>query len=1044
VHSLTAAAKLLENCTSVAATAAILEKLHFETPPTPLTRLHTAQLGIDPDLIDTSIAQGTGSLRVIVFEVPASADPRKTLTTTARALASRNALLWLIIAIDNQSESVTIAAIDSSKSHPPLATLTAQRSRIVDSDAETLSTLFAARGESDLLRHTQWLEILGREAVGRRFFLTLEQKVDGLARSLPPRIPPDDSRELALLCTSRLLFLSFLETKGWLNDDHGFLINSYADNMLAGGNYARRVLAPLFFGTLNTTPSHRARRSQSFGRIPFLNGGLFARSPLEKRHSAAAFTDEAIGDLYGDLLTRYRFTAHEQTTHNETAIDPEILGKSFECLMSSIERKTSGAFYTPQALVMEVTRGALEHSLTSSQTPRELVRAALSGEPVGRAEADALSARIDSLRVLDPACGSGAFLVHTLEELAHLRVHLGSSEPLHRVRRRVLVSSIFGVDVNPMAVWLCELRLWLSMAIEDPEPNPLRVTPLPNLDRNIRAGDSLLGEDFSRIGETAGRQVTKLRNRYTRATGPRKRSLARALDSLERANALIANTRRLTRLRDERREILSQARTRDLFGERPHPRDALAARLVILRARIRETESETRRITSGGALPFSFISGFADIADSGGFDIVLGNPPWIRIHNFTKEHRTRLRNEYQVYRNSAWRAGSDAAAAGKGFSAQVDAAALFVERSTNLLRHGGIGALILPSKLWRSLAGGGVRDFVFSNADILELHDLTSSKVAFDAVVYPSVLVTRRGRHGQSRCFDAIVHHDGTPRLWRARTSRLSFDGSPGSPWLIIPEDVRRAFDEVSRAGTPLAKSCIGRPLLGVKTGLNEAFLVRDPPREMFETGLMRPVIRGEDVKAWSAVSGGWMIWTHDDKGPLASLSPAALKRLTTWRRSLELRTDLHDRRRWWSVFRTEGADARHHRVVWSDIGAAPGAAYLPAGDLSVPLNTCYVARTPSEQDALALMTLINSEIIAAWLDVIAEPARGGYRRYMGWTMALLPLPREWTRAVSTLAPIGRSALNGSRPESHVVRSAVLDAYGLRESCVEPLLKWRE
>jgi hypothetical protein len=458
---------------------------------------------------------------------------------------------------------------------------------------------------------------------------------------------------------------------------------------------------------------------------------------------------------------------------------------------------------------------------------------------------------------------------------------------------------------------------------------------------------------------------------------------------------------------------------------------------------IRDAEVETRRLTSGGALPFSFVSGFADIAASGGFDIVLGNPPWVRTHNFTKEHRARLRNEYQVYRNSAWRAGSEAAAAGKGFSAQVDAAALFVERSTNLLRQGGVAGLIVPAKLWRSLAGGGVREFVLSNTNILELHDLSDSAATFDAVVYPSVLVMRRSRGRQSRCFDAVVHNHGPERRWSARTSHLSFDGSPGSPWLIVPSDVRHAFDALRDAGTPMAKSSIGRPLLGVKTGLNEAFLLQEPSGELIDTGLMRPVIRGEDVKAWNAVAGGWMIWAHDDDGPLASIPSPVLKRLTAWRRSLELRTDLHDRRRWWSVFRTEGADASHHRVIWSDIGAAPAAAYVARGNASVPLNTCYVARAPSEHDAHALMALINSDVIAAWLDVIAEPARGGYRRYMGWTMALLPLPREWTRAVSILAPVGRSALDGSPPEAHIVRSAVLDAYRLTDSCVSPLMRWR-
>ena len=128
--------------------------------------------------------------------------------------------------------------------------------------------------------------------------------------------------------------------------------------------------------------------------------------------------------------------------------------------------------------------------------------------------------------------------------------------------------------------------------------------------------------------------------------------------------------------------------------------------------------------------------------------------------------------------------------------------------------------------------------------------------------------------------------------------------------------------------------------------------------------------------------------------------------------------------------------------MVWSDIGRRPKAALIPEGDRSVPLNSCYVARCPSASDALTLVALINSDVVAAWLGVIAEPARGGYRRYMGWTMSILPVPRDWKRAQSILAPIARCATEGSVPDQMTLRHAVLEAYGVSESSILPLLEW--
>ena len=354
---------------------------------------------------------------------------------------------------------------------------------------------------------------------------------------------------------------------------------------------------------------------------------------------------------------------------------------------------------------------------------------------------------IDALRILDPACGSGAFLVHALETVSRIRVQLDPSVPLHRVRRRMLTCSIFGVDINPMAVWLCELRLWLSMAIEDPETNPLRVTPLPNLDRNVRVGDSLSGDDFRGGVPTRGSGfISRVRASYSRATGPRKKALAKQLDSAERFSALAAGARQLNARIDQRRETLALIRSRDLFGARIHPDGRTKARLLELKRSIADARQQLRRIRSGGALPFSFQSAFSDVAEAGGFDIVVGNPPWIRTHNLDRESRVRLRSTFQVYEHAAWRSGSESAAAGRGFASQVDASALFIERSVRLLSDSGVAGLIVPSKLWRSLAGGGVREFLLGTTQLRQLHDFSSSSTLFEAAAYPSVLVASRSR----------------------------------------------------------------------------------------------------------------------------------------------------------------------------------------------------------------------------------------------------------------------------------------------------------
>jgi hypothetical protein len=334
---------------------------------------------------------------------------------------------------------------------------------------------------------------------------------------------------------------------------------------------------------------------------------------------------------------------------------------------------------------------------------------------------------------------------------------------------------------------------------------------------------------------------------------------------------------------------------------------------------------------------------------------------------------------------------------------------------------------------------------------VLRLEDLSASKHAFDAAVYPSLLLARAGERAVSSVALAI-HDRAELREWQLPPTALPYDDSPGAPWVMLAPDARAAFHRVRNAGVPLATSPFGAPRLGVKSGCNAVFVVRvkDTSRDFasivdadgeegtVELALLRPALRGDAVVPWTrSPCDEWILWTHDSLGaPLARIPERARAWLRRRYSDLTSRADAARSRRWWSLFRVDAADANCARVVWADFGRQPRALVLPAGDPTVPLNTCYVLHCPNECDAWALAVLLNSPLAAAWLNCLAEPARGGYRRYLGWTVGQLPLPRNWPRA--------REILSGAARESdRRLLEAVLDAYSLEHRDVAALLEWR-
>ena len=1110
VLTIRAATTLLAQADSLDALNNLAHKLGFETPMLHVTPDALQSLGIHEWVTEARLSRGEGNRRLVAAVLSGTPSDARELTKLICQALVKNAptRLWSVTLLDSSASSLFLACASAHPGGPRVAALRVDRQRIVDSDADTIRALASVPTEHDRVCHARWTDILKRDALSARFYRTLDKLVRQLALTAEGKASREERDELALLCASRLLFLAFLEAKGWLAGERGFLLKHCARYLEQGGRLHERFLRPLFFGTLNTPVNQRSGAAKVFGAVPFLNGGLFSPTRLEQQRRTLTFSDDAIVALIGDLLDRYRFTAREDSsTWSEAAVDPEMLGRAFECLMATDERRRSGSFYTPPGLVQQTVNDAMSAAIPALNVDA-LQPSRLSDQRTAVADDGSSSntlaftpeivKRLETLHVLDPACGSGAFLVHTLEHIADLLAKAGDTRSTHVIRRDVLTRSIFGVDRNPMAVWLCELRLWLSVVIECPETEPAKIPPLPNLDHNIRVGDTLTAGDL-KFASPSARALTKLRLRYARATGSRKRTLATLMDADERQRAVSESTRMIDATTNTRRELLENVRRRDLFGDRTPPTRKDRTRLEQIRDTLREQRSHRHRIVMGGALPFRFAAHFADVA-SEGFDLVIGNPPWVRPHNLPVAERTRLRIEYRTLRDAAWKVGAQRAGAGAGFAAQADLAVAFVERGAELLKPSGVLALLLPAKLWRSLAGGGVRRYLTETMHVQVVRDWSDAGTLFNAAVYPSLLVATRARArivvpnispidtmvprllveptgratGMGDMSLTVVNGLADIRVAITRGERehrfevprhfLSMGADSAAPWLLLPPDVRNAFERLRRSGPALGDSHLGRPLLGVKCGLNSAFLVHATEHDddtatiesegrtyIVERTLLRPALRGDAIalrlnQPLHTQSPGDLriLWTHAaDGSPLHVLPPRTSRWFARYRSRLETRKDARARQPWWTLFRTEAARSESARLVWADLGRTLRTTVLQPGDPTVPLNTCYVLRAASLTDAYALNTLLTSPLAAAWLDAIAEPARGGWRRFLGWTVAALPVPENWTSSRVALANFCRTQRSGGAPSAEEHLAVAAAAYGIPLQSLLPLIHWR-
>ena len=432
----------------------------------------------------------------------------------------------------------------------------------------------------------------------------------------------------------RITFLHFLQRKGWMCGDLNYMHNMF-ENSAYKNDYLDSVLEPLFFGILNTKPTEREILFTKYGwdksllaewkDIPYLNGGLFERD--EEDEPKSRFPAEYFKRLF-QFFSEYNFTIDENDPNDaEVGVDPEMLGKIFENLLE--DNKDKGAFYTPKEIVRYMCQESLIAYLeTNTSIAKDKIRQfVLSPEEgvkdIPENKKPKLLTALKEVKICDPAIGSGAFPMGLLNELLHCREVLsGDHYDRAEIKKSIIQNNIYGVDIEKGAVDIARLRFWLSIVVDEETPSPL-----PNLDYKIMQGNSLI-ESFM------GVDLSKLT--YEKEYKEDKGEISLFDDEKNRLQKTVSHLlSSYYSCSDHDRKVTLQQEISDTINKQL---EAQAYDPAIL------DKLKTINLAENNNF-FLWHTWFSDVFnrdDKEGFDIVIGNPPYVSAVNMARTGEEKL------------------------------------------------------------------------------------------------------------------------------------------------------------------------------------------------------------------------------------------------------------------------------------------------------------------------------------------------------------------------------------------------------------------
>jgi len=656
-------------------------------------------------------------------------------------------------------------------------------------------------------------EALDVEQVTKRFYSEFKEQHDAFLARIEGIEAERDRRWYASILLNRLMFVYFLQKKGFLDGGDQVYLRRKLDASRKEGPdlFYRRFLKFLFFEGFARPAAERSPEARRLlGAIPYLDGGLFLPHRLETDHADLEIPDAAFESIL-DLFEKYSWNLNDTPGGQDDEINPDVLGYIFE---KYINQKEFGAYYTRP----EITRYLCESTIYP------LVLDRVNEEAESARQFDSieelllrLNARLcrrlfkeilPSLSILDPACGSGAFLVAALKTLLDvysavvgkiefvndmgLRRDLKKAKDEHPslqywVKKRIITDNLFGVDIMEEATEIARLRLFLTLVASATSVEELE--PLPNIDFNILSGNSLIGllhvedEDFERRqggGQThlfhpTFRQVLDEKNRLIKAYrdfAGSMHTLAEVRDDIERKK-MEAGTTLSEILHEEFKELgirFEQATWDKKKNEAGKP----------VRRPVSFKDVEALR-------PFHWGYEFDEIlGKGGGFDIILTNPPWevfkpqakeffaeysdivtkniMTIKEFEKEQAKLLRNhEVQeawldylsrfphvslYFRSAPQYSNQISLVEGRKAGTDINLYKLFLERCFRLVRQDGYCGILLPTGIYTDLGTKRLREMLFAEAKIEALFGLSNEKFLFEGVHHSfrmCILAFRKG-----------------------------------------------------------------------------------------------------------------------------------------------------------------------------------------------------------------------------------------------------------------------------------------------------------
>ena len=652
----------------------------------------------------------------------------------------------------------------------------------------------------------------------------------------------------------RIVFLYFLQRKGWLNGNKQYMHDLFSDSDKKD-DFLDGVLEPLFFEVLNEEKPNRTKEAKSLpgcDNIPYLNGGLFARDEIDER--TCVFPAEYFKRLF-DFLDSYNFTIDENDTDDaEIGIDPEMLGRIFENLLE--DNKDKGAFYTPKEIVDYMCRESLIAYLVGRlpEIKEEKLRLLVEKlDTTDLSDKDKLDIRktLQKVKICDPAIGSGAFPMGLVNLLSKIYVAMKTDTDTAKMKRHIMEQNIYGVDIEQGAVDIARLRFWLAMIVEEKEP-----IPLPNLHFKIMQGNSLL-ESYSGIDLSDLTKVNAQKGLWDSENFEREnliealRKYYKTADHTERDrlfNEIINNVRR---------QLLAKGITLP-NGEDP----------------------------SANTDFFLWHTWFSDVFANGGFDIVIGNPPYGA--SLTVELKSMFKNLYSdVHMRTP------------------DTFNYFISQGIRLLKYDGVLSYIVPNTILSQNEYLKTRIFLTQNNKLFLVVNI-GENVFEEADVPTTLLFVNKNVSPDYKIKYADYKNVENSNIdWGENLKEISLLELSLVPGYVIGVSSQKASILSKIRDKSITISDIAFEMAaGISTGCNKAFCITKEKidERNIEPEVIRPLLIGRDIDRYSINwSDSYIIYTTKELNP--SRIPNAIEYARPYKEKLDARRETKKNMiPWWAL----------------------------------------------------------------------------------------------------------------------------------------------